>query len=424
MSKLLEFLSAPLNVAKGSRRYPLSTVVSDVCTLLEHFYFKGGRILTHKYAFSKSFRSSIRSMAAIAREMRASAATSTCTVPWWEEKSASIISQVLLLKESPTHNYSWHIDLNRPLRSKGIKAGRRLTAARVLNLIIDVCNLPVREDEEELDWAALEAMVPSQQIAPLAFLVQGGVIRRIKPFTMLETSDRANISMSLELILQKGEELLADQGLDNYERRLRQSIRAIHTDLRDEESPLKVGLENIGLEKLLSSLSDELTSSAFGAILGYMTMVETHIAQFPEWQMFSSKSMELKADQANIDTLVEATEFIVGQTSNYPDIAEPDVPAEFEFLLSLVHREQVVQARAIYCLAKSLENFVAAVLTYKIEEYRPSGLLRSVRKKPVASDRLFEVAIGASNALRPSSGKLVGGWMKRASDLLAKTTST
>src|SRR5262249_46420550 len=109
---------------------------------------------------------------------------------------------------------------------------------------------------------------------------------------------------------------------------------------------------------------DELPNAIAAMIKSHTAGVAMYVAQFPEWSRFVENAAEIDFDHSEVSALVLLTEDLQRKLEERRDIAHPEVPKTFAFLLQLAKNPPQTLKRVAFALFVTLENFLSKVYHY------------------------------------------------------------
>lgn len=276
---------------------------------------------------------------------------------------------------------------------------------------------------EALTLVNLEKIVPSQQIAPAQFEVADGKIRITKKVPKTFPEDQGNITSALEHIRNSGERLIENIENSNCDKRLLDSIKDLQSQIVENGNIVKIGLTNMACNIMGTQFKPELPDAIYAMLNSYSSSISLYIAQFPEWEQFSQKAVQLELDDDDLSDIGNAADEIINALSSNPGLAEPDVPKTIAFVRQFLASPAGSARRAAFAMLRTIENLVSSILRHSLDlaskttDKFVDGLSSAAAKVMIG---LLGIALIGASGIGSAAMRAGAPWVKQAAEIVQK----
>jgi len=322
----------------------------------------------------------------------------------------------------PTHSRS----TRRQLFEINPEFGQAISALEAAHLLINVVSLLIRHSRssEPSDVAELRRIIPPQKVAPIQFEIRDGRLALERKISATEAPDRASAEIARQELLRSGQRILTELRNSNCDRRLIESLEYLQDQLSTGESIIRVGLSNIGCEKLCDVYEAE-RPEAVAMIRSHTHGVNLFAAQFPEWHRFIENAAAVQINDNDVATIHATTKALVQRLDAETDLVDPEVPKTLSRLNNLISNPRTASKRAAFAILRSIENLASKVfscgadLIEKTVTKTIDGLSTAASKALVVG--LLTIALAGASSIGPVASKVKEmAWLRSAVELVQR----
>jgi hypothetical protein len=337
-------------------------------------------------------------------------------------KFASLTSTVQYRAMPPQQEEGWM--LHPALETRGISVFEAVTL--LLQSIGGVRNPSASANQAELFETVqqLDNILPaSQGVAPLQFNIVGGRLSLKRQRATPANDDIANIEEAKSQLESDGNRILGFLDQSNCDRRIIESVQDLQNQLKSGKDIVRLGLTSIGCDILCDKMEQEIPDAVCALLKAHTVGLSMYVAQFPEWQRFSSQASQIALTEDDVDALKIASEAIIVKLRASPEAADPEVANALSSIKRLTETVGASLRKAAFALWKSIENLAISVFQYgnmvarKTAENVADDLASATSKVIVAT--LMASALAGIAYLTPISASLPGGsWLTKAAEIV------
>lgn len=302
-----------------------------------------------------------------------------------------------------------------------------LNVAQGIVLLLEVTSRwPIASPlHEQPDTVQLRRMIPPQKIAPAQFEIRNGRLSLARRDNHYAARDEQNIKSAREELLRSGERILGELRNSNYDRRLIESVEYLQEQLLQDGGIIRLALSNIGCDMMCGVYGDELPDALTSMLRAHTRGVDMYAAQFPEWNRFLENAATIQIEPQDVANLHRATEKLIGELQNQPQIVDKEVPRTLSQLNSLLSDPSTAPKRVAFALLRSIENLVSKVFSYGadfLDQTVKKSIddLSTVASKAVVVS-LLGIALGSALMISPVAGKVAEmAWLRNATELVQR----
>jgi hypothetical protein len=275
-----------------------------------------------------------------------------------------------------------------------------------------------------LPTAALRGIVPPrQQVAPVQFEIRSGRLAISNQPPLEWDEDAPNIASALAHIREEGKRVLMSLENSNCDKRLLESVSELHAQVTAKGNVVKIGLTNIACGIMSSQFERELPDALNGLLSAYTSSISMYVAQFPEWEQFSSKAAQINLSHGEIEALCETADKVVRELKAQPELTDPEVPKTISFIRSFVSEPKATTQRAGFALLRTLENLVGKVFRYGADlldktASKASDALSTAGSRIIVG--LLSVALLSATGIASVAAKAGEPWVRQAAEIVKR----
>jgi hypothetical protein len=242
----------------------------------------------------------------------------------------------------------------------------------------------------------------SQKVGPFQYDYHSGVLKVSEKKSSILSQDRNSAEAAKDEILRISESLQNEISSSNIDPRLFNQIELITKQIKESSSVIVVGLSNITLSSLVTSLYDEIPDHLSSRIDAFRIATGMYVGQSQDWHRFCDNAAQSEISQNDITAAIEAARRSLPRLIKYRKLIDPEVPKSLELMLELVNDPAKSGTRSIFGLIRTIENLTAALWGAIYRLYQ-AGLLGV--EKGVTNGLSAAVTIGViATTLQLSSG--------------------
>ena len=337
-----------------------------------------------------------------------------------------------VMKLTPLRSYEGYPPTPGPLLKELIAAGVELSVGRALKVLrFYLRELSARANGapmEQLEQIRrLQEIVPKQQIAPAQFgIVNNRIVVVDRPPTT-EEADRRNISAAHEHIQASGQELASTLDRSNWDKKLINSVKALHSQIVAGGNIIKIGLANMGCSIMAAQYQHELPDAVVAMLKAYTSDIAMYVAQFPEWEQFTDKAAAIRIDEDDVASVSRAVGEVIDTLSAHPELADPEVPRTIAFIRELLAEPGKSSKRAAFAMIRTIENLVSSIVQHSINFLRKTAekavdVGSSAASKIIVG--LLSVALVGAVGIGPAAVNAGVPWIQQAAEIVQRQIET
>jgi hypothetical protein len=272
----------------------------------------------------------------------------------------------------------------------------------------------------------LQTLLPvGQSVAPLQFQIVGGRLSLKRQKNSAVEDDIPNIEEARNQLENDGSRILGYLDQSNCDRRIIESVQDLQHQLKSGKDIVRLGLTSIGCDILCDRMAQEIPDAVSALLKAHTVGLSMYVAQFPEWQRFSSQASQVNLESTDVEALKMASETIISRLRAAPDSADPEVVSALSSIKRVIEAAGGSVKKATYALWKSIENLAIIIFQYgntiarKTAENVADDLASAASKVIVGT--LMATALAGIAYLTPISANLPGGaWLGKAAEIVKK----
>lgn len=310
---------------------------------------------------------------------------------------------------------------------------RSLTNAQAIDFVLTLLEDFERERNEITSFAdpaamlaavRLRELVPAQKVAPAQFEFRDEVLRVRHTQAATAKADEGNVAAAKATLAEQGRTILDGLRQSNCDRRLLEQFEALQRKLESDVDIVQLGIANLTCNEMRLEFEQELSSSLSAMLRSHSASISLYVAQFPDWQRFTSNAANVELDEDDIRETKAVAESIADQLSEMPDRVDPEVPRTIRFIANAIANPKQTTKRAAFAVLRTLENLIASTLEFTTNF--AGNLLSQTASKTadVTSSilaRTVAVVLTSATVLTPVFAKFGDTiWVKSAIELVQK----
>jgi len=219
-------------------------------------------------------------------------------------------------------------------------------------------------DEVRFSSSVLRSIIPEQKIAPTRFEIVGDKIKVCKDSSLPREGSEEIAAISREEAIAQNDHIVTSLDNSNCHPVLRKAFAGLGDKLRSNANAIRVGMEMITCEALLSQFSNEIPDGVVGLMIGHLRSISMIIGQYEDWRTFCENAIEADLDSGAQGILAHAAEEIAATLERNPGLSDPDVPKTLLFLKECINNPKMAVSRTGYAALATIENLISAIYTY------------------------------------------------------------
>lgn len=279
------------------------------------------------------------------------------------------------------------------------------------------------EPNKELLFDDLDRIVPRQQVAPIQFGIIDGRIVINSSSPKSKSEDRKNIKAALDHIMSSGEQLISNLENSNCDKRLLESVKELQNQLGLNDNIVKIGLTNMACGVMGAQFHEELPDAINGMFNAYNASISMYAAQFPEWEQFTRKVLEIDLDDNDIAEVDAAAGEIVAALNADPSLAEPEVPKTIAFIRQFLSLPGKSTKRVAFAMIRTIENLVSSILRYSVS-FLSKTADKTVDRASTATAKILTALLGlalvGATGIGPAAVHAGAPWVRQAAEIVQK----
>jgi hypothetical protein len=277
--------------------------------------------------------------------------------------------------------------------------------------------------KKELLFGDLDRIVPRQQVAPIQFSIVDGKIVVNSSSPKSKSEDRKNIKAALEHIMSSGEQLISNLENSNCDKRLLESVKELQSQLALDDNIIKIGLTNIACGVMGAQFQQELPDAINGMFNAYNASISMYAAQFPEWDQFTRKAVEIDLDDKDIAEVDAAAGEIIAALNADPALAEPEVPKTIAFIRQFISLPGKSSKRVAFAMIRTIENLVSSIIRYSVS-FLSKTADKTVDRASTATSKIITALLGlalvGATGIGPAAVHAGAPWVRQAAEIVQK----
>jgi hypothetical protein len=222
--------------------------------------------------------------------------------------------------------------------------------------------------QSALDLDDLAKIVPrQQQVAPVQFSIKGEKINISSRPPKTLPADKSNILAALDHISSAGGELIENLERSNCDKRLLDKVKELQAQLVSGENIVRIGLSNMACGMMCAQFQSELPFAISGMFRSYNDSISMYVAQFPEWEQFTTKASTLNLNDEDIAEIKKTSGEVIKSLEENPDISAPEVPKTISLIQEFLKFPGMSAKRGAFAMLRTLENLVSSIVRHTLD---------------------------------------------------------